>query len=104
MTSICFYTPHYFYLYHRELKGFFWVKRRCCNSAEFIFAFLGGNSREDFALVEFSTGFCLGGILAKDQRFHLGSYRLSVHWGRWRFSFRGVDTLKRYAKGRPTGC
>ena len=53
---------------------------------------------------KFSTGFCLGGILAKDQRFHLGSYRLSVHWGRWRFSLRGVDTLKRYAGGRAIAC
>ena len=51
MTSICFYTPHYFYLYYRDLKGFIWVKRRCCNSAEFILC-LGRNSREDFALVE----------------------------------------------------
>ena len=50
MTSICFYTPHYFYLYYRDLKGFFWVKLRCCNSAEL-----------SFTLVKFRR-LCLGGI------------------------------------------
>ena len=60
MTSICFYTPHYFYLYYRDLKGFFWMKLRCCNSAELICTlvksrrsvYLGG-MLGDFALVRF---------------------------------------------------